>query len=94
MDFSLDQAVEIAVMDTGIGEMLWTDGVAPPHVPAIVPAPRLGLEAARGLLAVLFQGNGQQFDEAWGGSFTDAVTGKRVRLYGELQEYGGQHGGQ
>ena len=43
----------------------------------------------RGLLAVLFQGNGQQFDEAWGGDFVKAVTGKRVRLYGELQEYGG-----
>jgi hypothetical protein len=43
----------------------------------------------QGLLAVVFENRGQRFNEAWGGDFPKAVTGKKVRLYGEVQEYGG-----
>ena len=43
----------------------------------------------KGLLAVVFESSGQRFNEAWGGDFVKAVTGKRVRLYGQVQEYGG-----
>jgi hypothetical protein len=43
----------------------------------------------KGLLAVVFERAGGSFNEAWAGDFPKAVTGKRVRLYGEVQEYGG-----
>lgn len=43
----------------------------------------------RGLLAVVFENRGKQFDAAWAGDFSKSITGKRVRLYGEVDEYGG-----
>ncbi len=48
-----------------------------------------GSDENKGLLAVVFESQKQRFDRAWHGDFRAAVTGKRVRLYGELQEYGG-----
>ena len=43
----------------------------------------------RGLLAVVFESRREAFNAAWGGDFPKAINGRRVRLYGELQEYGG-----
>lgn len=43
----------------------------------------------RGLLAVVFENRGKQFDAAWAGDFGKTITGKRIRLYGEVNEYGG-----
>ena len=42
-----------------------------------------------GLLAVVFENRRKQFDEAWAGDFITSVSGKRVRLYGQVNEYGG-----
>lgn len=43
----------------------------------------------RGLLAVVFENRRQRFDDAWAGDFIKTITAKRVRLYGEINEYGG-----
>lgn len=43
----------------------------------------------RGLLAVVFENRRRQFDEAWAGDFIKTLTGKRVRLYGQVNAYGG-----
>lgn len=43
----------------------------------------------RGLLAVVFENRRRQFDEAWAGDLIKTIAGKRVRLYGQVNEYGG-----
>ena len=45
--------------------------------------------ADSGLLAVVFERTGKRFDEAFAGDFSKAVTGRRVRVKGEIQPYGG-----
>ena len=42
-----------------------------------------------GLLAVVFESRRGAFDAAWNGDFTKAIAGRRVRLHGQLNEYGG-----
>ena len=38
---------------------------------------------------MVFENRRRQFDEAWAGDFIKSITGKSVRFYGQLNEYGG-----
>lgn len=48
-----------------------------------------GAEESR-MLAVVFERNRQRLDEVFNGDLAKALTGAKVRLMGELQEYGGR----
>jgi DNA/RNA endonuclease YhcR with UshA esterase domain len=42
------------------------------------------------LLVVVFERVREKFDEAFGGDLSEAITGKKVRVKGKLNTYGGQ----
>ena len=42
-----------------------------------------------GLLAVVFERTKERFDKAFAGDFGKIVTGRKVRLTGEIERYGG-----
>ena len=42
-----------------------------------------------GLLAVVFSDQRRQFDEAFAGDFAKTITGREVRVNGDLETYGG-----